>query len=494
MLKWILQDVKRTVKSKKTYLLLTIITLSIGAFFYFYPDKSYGAVDYFNNPIFNSDTDNQLVSNHMLLEALIVELSDTYPSECPMIENYPDFSFAYDRKKCEDYNQFRVSINEIYDQLENSPTDEFIYEATLFILGKYTDGFMDYFETFDDTTKAIYRSKLYHFDSTLEHKQYISNNINAKFNDFKVVPLVTSADIFNRVAMDLNETIYLYKNSLPVNLTSYMTGGFFIANYLNQYFLLLIVIGILTIFDTFYRDYNSGVIKNILISPIKRYKYIIMKTTSSIISTLMVIGLPILITVICLFIYNGFDTYAYPIYISRTTLNSFEPVKRYNILVTKDVPAHMFSTYKNVCYLGPVSTYVSDLDYIQFQDIVPCILYPQTLSSLTLGAYIGLLTAYFILIIVFLATFNCLCSLLFNKAMFNLIFMITIIALGIILSKQFIGNDFLKLLPFTFLSPAVLLMGTVPYTLYNGIYTITVYTFIFIGLLYFTLKRKDFTF
>lgn len=73
--------------------------------------------------------------------------------------------------------------------------------------------------------------------------------ISADYEDFEIPYFYMDTQLFNMQAINLHETYENYTNNYPQDVKYQMTSSFFIANYLNDYFLLLIVASILLIFE-----------------------------------------------------------------------------------------------------------------------------------------------------------------------------------------------------------------------------------------------------
>lgn len=495
MIKWIIQDVRRNLKSRKTLLLLMIIIISVLGFIF---NTSYNKS---SDPTTDVSPNEKLVffqTPQSLNSLHSIEFS--FPIKCrfnPEGEDTGDICNSYDI-----YIQYMKKIeekvhSEYHEEIKSDLSDKEFYKLKLFLLDKATDIFLDYYNDQKLEFQATIKDRAIDLDKIVEIKEYIKLNISSDYKDFKMpIKDEKSISVFNNNAIELYESYVSYENNLPIQAHNTLTSSFFIANFIDQFFLLFVMVGVLLIFDSFYRDYKTGVIKTILSSPTKRYRYVLMKTISSIISMLIIIISPLLITSIILYFKNGFDTSKYPILISRTTLSEFDPVLKYSRILNEYKPPTHFSKYVNVYRIGPVSQFTGDLAAVNFgAEIDASLLFnAANVQIIILSKYIFLLLVYFVLIIFFLSALNSLCSLIFNHSIINLVVLSASIGLNILTNKFLLGNGLTNFIPFTFLSPTALLMGTKPYTFYNGVITLVVWIVILNIITYKLLKKKDFTY
>lgn len=477
MIKWILQDVKRTIKSRKTYLLIAVIVISIASFLFVNMNKQ---PEYITMTTSSNGTTNQITVHESFVD--IYNMSHAFDFKCLTNE---------DQENCEDFKTYEKYVNML-----NASTDEVEqYELTLFLLDIATDDFLNYYDSQNDAFKTSINQKAIDIELIRATKEDIKTNISSKYDTFELSLSSPTIANFNNQAITLYETYVNYQSAYPQHIKYEMTSSFFIANYLNEFFLLIILITALVVFDSFYRDYKSGVIKTILSTPTRRFRYVVMKTISSVMSIMVVVFTPIIVTAAALYFINGYDSLNYPIYISRNAMSSFDPVLTYSRIINDEKPALYFSTYQNICSIAPVSQYPVDMPKAVFGAVIDCRdLFPAAnISIITLSKYIPIIILYLILVIIFIASLNTLFSLLFNNQILNLIVLCATIGLSVIISKVFIGNVLLKFIPFTFISPTALMMGTIPYTFLNGVVTVTVWTLILTAINYIVIKRKDFS-
>lgn len=482
MIKWILQDLKRILKSHKTYILLIIILLSMINFI---------ATNYNKEPELISTIsfsgDNEAVENTYDASLKdIVYLEYSFDPQCimPMFENDA-------LNECKDYKIFKTYI----EQLASDQSDEEHYRLRLFLLDKMTDKFLDFYDSQVPELQAKYDTYLLDMDFIKDLKVHIKESIAVDYEDFEIPYFYMDTQLFNMQAINLHETYENYTNNYPQDVKYQMTSSFFIANYLNDYFLLLVVAGILLIFDSYYRDYKLGVTKNILSAPMKRFRYIIVKTISAVISLLIIIFIPLLLCSLVLYIMNGYDTPNYPIYVSKTTLSSFNPERSY---IRAILPGYEYgqSTYRGICSVEPVTKFAIDknpelvLYPIQCLGAIP----GSTVRVLPLSNYIFITLGYLILLSLFIASLNTTVSLLASNQVVNVIILLSLVFGSNLILNSFFGQVFLKLLPFTFMSPTALMMQTIPYTMLNGIVTVSVWTIIVTAINYYLIEKKDFTY
>lgn len=305
---------------------------------------------------------------------------------------------------------------------------------------------------------------------------------------------------YNQSAKGLFEIYYFNMSNYTLDVDYEVNFGFSLANYIDQYFILLIFTVVILIFDSYYRDFKSDVFKTILSSPNKRYKYIILKTLSTIISSLILVIGPLIIISIYLYIKVGYSGLSYPVYIrSNATTSFFPPLKFSNVInsISDGKDPFYYSTYRNICSYGPISKFPVDyeraigtktVDYCNKQ--MPY----HTIKLIMLSEYLFYIISYFVLIVIFLSLLNTLFSVLLNNRILNLIVLSSFIGVGLFLLDMFYGSHILRFLPTTFLSPTKLLMLTIPYTYFNGIVVLLIYSLILAILSNFLINRKDFTF
>lgn len=491
MIKWILQDTKRNLLKKKTIILLLVMFASIASSFYTFltPEVYY---DHFGNEIVLGDPDIEPTEDDMLIMAMMSSYSliNNKVPECSLIT--AESSSAI----CDQYNTFKSNPEAKIEHNDDSLVfDREEVWAYFFI------NYAVYFNSFDTSlmernpeSADFFKDKIMNYDKIMEITKKTLENLP---DDYELVVFdfgVQSTEELNSAAINFLEYYYLYENSLPMDAAMSLTGSFFISNYLNTFTPLLVIIGIILIFDSFYADYESGVIKTIMSSPTRRFRYLVLKSISAILSMLTVILIPILIVVIVLYIINGFETINYPVYISRNTLSSLEPVKKYSLVINAEMPGTAYSTFKDICTYGPVTRYVSDVASNPFGGGVACAIDANTFAAVPLSQYLGLVAIYIVLIVVFLASLNSLLSIIFNKSILNLTVLILIVAGGLTIANIFIGKSFLNYLPTSFLSPTQLIMGTVPFTYYHGVVILSSYTVLITLVNFVLIKRKDFSY
>lgn len=518
MISWILQDIKRTIKSKKSFLLFTVIVLSIAAFIgNFYYDKYMNQVDFdkfdniesLNSGFNDAETISNVEVNFMLDcrvkysdEGMInLEEDEGFKVIGEDVHSSNDkVSKKDDELDCASYYTFKKLYNEAYpifdSNTEFSEEDlRFQMEARLYLLDVATDNIMVEYGNADQNRKDYLKRSTYDIEEILKIKNFIKSNISYKFDDLDLSDAVLRLDYYNDRSLNLYHLYTVYINNYPETVAYDLTSSFFIANYLNEYFLLLTVVVALLVFDSYYRDFNSGVIKTILTSPTRRIRYFIMKSVSSVVSMIILLFSPLIITWLILYAVNGYDSIDYPIFISKNALSSYSPSMRYSRVINSYKPYPNYSRYKDICSIAPVSQFVTESSK-SFSLESGCLssipLYYFTL--IPLSKYILLVFSYLLLVIIFISALNTLFSLLFNHQIINLIAILLSISLSLVLNKLFIGKVVLKILPFTFLAPTRLLMGTTPYTFLNGVVTISIWSLVLAIINLVIIKRKDFTY
>ena len=503
MIKWIIQDVKRTLKTRKTFLLIAVLVLSIAY-------SLFSAANLRNQPMIDDygryDPSIESKINGFDAYTTIYKMANNFDYNCLFAHQVqqaeqgadykgPDFSEV--DADCTGFSAYLDLLKLTYyseelGELESAKREN---EAILVLLDIGTDGFVDYYENSNSEMQKSLDANIMDMKTAKAVKQYVKDNLRSKYPSFDLgAAQEKSATAFNERSIVMYETYVSLQSGYPTNVKAYITPSFFIANYFNDYFLLLVSISALLIFDSFYRDYRSGVFKTILSAPTRRFRYAVLKTISSTISILIVVFLPLLVTGIILYFMSGFDTANYPIYISKNAINSLEPVKEYSRIINEHKPPAFYSTYKNICSIAPVSKFSVDIAAASFGATADCIsgFSFAGIDILSLSKYLMILIAYFILVLIFMASLNTLLSLVLNNQIINLLILGLTILSSIVLNKLLIGSVILTFIPLTFLSPAALLMGTVPYTFLNGLITLTVWTIALNVLNSYIIKRKDF--
>lgn len=193
---------------------------------------------------------------------------------------------------------------------------------------------------------------------------------------------------------------------------------------------------------------------------------------------------------------NGYDTFNYPIYVSKTTLSSFNPERSYIRAILEPEYAYTHSTYRGICSVEPVTKFAIDknpelvLYPIQCLGAIP----GSTVRVIPLSTYIFITLGYLVLLSLFIASLNTTISLLASNQIVNVIILFSLVFASNLILNSFFGQAFLKLLPFTFISPTALMMQTIPYTMLNGIVTVSVWTIIVTAINYYLIEKKDFTY
>lgn len=500
MLKWILQDIKRSLLSRKTYILMLVVLMSIGGQFYMHNESNrvfdedgveivfnYGPeVDLERGRIFN------ILSEEInYVHSLAGSLS---PAKClAEIEDYFGRN-EFDPDECHSLYIFDQSYAKYYRSDNQEISNDEALDLYFYLFDKRTESFFDDYDNSDVDFQKVLAEKTLNFDELRTIKNNIKETIKFDLPEFDGIKPRMGVKEINEISIKIFSLNYIISNNLPINLESNLTATFFIAKYINNFFLLLLLLGILAIYDTFYRDYKSGVIKNILTSPTKRSRYLFMKTISAFVTIFIIMALPVLLTALGLYLYLGYDALNYPVYISKRTLSSFTPVRQYSPVISDFFPDTVFSKFETICEVGPVTSSVIEIKNPIFDTVPFCRLDALTVTSISLKYFILLLMGYYFLLMTFIASLNSLMSMLVKKELYNLIIFIVILSVSGLIAQFFIGSSVLKLLPFTFINPTRLIMGTLPYTFLNGVVILSVWT---IGLIITNLiiiKRIDFTY
>lgn len=487
MIKWIQQEVLRTLKTKKSFLLFIVVVISMITFNANYEVSKKEPEDDLRYML-EYESIMEYDRYDIVRNALLYR--DTFSSYCTFKES--DITLP-SYVNCDDYEIFSNHLDE-FSKLENIND---IYEYKLFLLDIATDNFFDYFDRQSLELQESIKKKAVRIEDIRAYKKVIKDKYYKDRELFEYdIPFGGDITAYNVAAIDLYETFIMLENNYPANVVEIMTGSFYIATYLSENFLLLLMISILIIYDTFHRDLKSGVYKTILSAPTRRFRYIIVKTISSIISISLIVFVPLLIMVVILKVSIGFDTDQYTVYISRTTLNSFNPALQYSNVITEYKNPDFYSTYKQFCTIGPITKFPVDIKAAAFNQVFDCtsLLPALNVTFLTLAEYNILLLAYLLLMIVFMSSLNTLFSMVFSSPIINASIMGLILIVSVFINQLFIGSSVLKLLPFTFINPTSLLLGTVPYTYCNGVITLSIWIVVLVIVNYIIVKHKDFTY
>lgn len=492
MIKWILQDVKRILKSKKSFLLLTMVFLTIINFIASdtrhqlpeLPDRVY-------TPLFDSQADPYKNDSLVNIYTLTHQFNDTCYID---YSQFPEFQYDNDENDCANFKVYKSFLENL---LMEDDLEEF-YKLKLYVLNASIKDFINYLDEGNPELVALIEEKSIKVDEVKHIIDFVDNELASNYDDLVLKDTNRGLSDYNKRVIDLYETYVNYLNNYPLDVKYTLTSSFFIANYLNDYFFFLIVVMILLIFDSFYRDYKSGVFKNILTVPTNRFRYVITKTSSAIIAITIFVFAPIILTAIILYIYNGYDAINYPVYVSRNTLFTFTPTKEYVRFISADsiYSPITHSRYKDFCELAPVMSFPVDTTDASFNQVYNCIDYfsARSVLMISLTTYITLSISYFFIVIIFVASLSTLLSLTFDSAALNITVLFITLASTNLINQFFIGSKVLKFIPFTFLSPTALLMGTIPYTYLNGVIVLIVSIILLTFINYQILKRKDFAY
>lgn len=477
MIKWILQDTKRNLKTKKSFILFIVTLLAV---FSFILNDSQQHDEDFNQDDFMNEILNPDKINKALKFSMFVGYNCYYEVDA---EDSCASNDAFDRhiKLMEeelDETEFNMQLLHLYDSA--------------------TDGFLAYYDESPDSFKLA----LDRMSVNINDFRNIKNDLKVK-NEGKYETIifenlyVEDVSLFNVLSIEAQELYFNTIHGYPDDVSEILSSGFFMARFLTEQYFLLILITILVVYDSFYRDYKSGVFKTILSSPTKRFRYIFVKTMSSTLSIFILVLSPLLIGVICLNITVGYNTLNYPIYASKTTYNSFTPALRHTRFLNEVKTVDYYSKYQDICRFGPVSQFPYDLSGAGYETVVNCATArPRffTLQIIPLSKFLLSLALISVLIIIFIASLNTLFSLIMDSPILNLSVLLTTLIASGLLNKVLIGTSILKLSPFTFLNPAALIFGTLPYTYLNGIITLSVWIVIISVINYYISKNKDFAY
>lgn len=486
MIKWILQDTKRVLKSRKVIFILAIVVISIVVTLV--PQRLYGQIYYGETYILNGVRTQMSSSPNMSEDTITIheELKSRFKRNC-LEDDLNAVECTAEKEYMERYGQYdndysRPQLND-EERLKNYFSLAHTYLTT--IQSQINKQNADY--------QALIVPKLLDYHLVDDYIASIEQNVEIEAFDYELESDLFNAKKFSTIMSSLSHNIYIAKHDIPQYYNISKTSGFFLAGYFNTVFVLLIFLAAIIIFDSIFKDYKSGVIKTIMSTPTRRIRYFILKAASAFLSIIIVIVVPLLIVTTVLYMIDKTTSLAYPIHISKTTLNSFSPYKAYASVINEFNPPSHFSTYQNICNFGPVTQYPMDLAKRSFGMSVPCNPDFSGFHLISIGKYLGMITLHLTLVFALLVSINNVLSLYVKSSLLNMVMLTGILGVSLVLIDLFMGQAFLKFLPFTFINPVQLLMGTIPYTYLNGLVTLGSWL---IGLNVFTmyrLKRHDFT-
>lgn len=486
MLKWILQDTKRTLKSRKVVFLLLVIivsilvTTNIGSRL-----NSYETT----RTIVNDDGSYQMmVMPNLGSEVLDIhsELKGRFLSTCTGDKQDPiqcAGEIEYNRR----FSIYDNSIH-IFD-LESEDVERDYYS----LVHIYLTNIKDQVEAENEDYQFLLKPKLLDYHKIDTILNYIETQKLHEPFPYQLQTGFISPIIFSESMVSIATQLYYHEHSIPDNFNIVNSAAYFLATYLQYSLMLIVFIAIVIIFDSLYKDYQSGVIKTIMSSPKRRVHYFILKFSSAMLSITIVVLIPLLLMSIILYLMEGVIGLGYPIQISRSSLTGFIPFKQYTAVVNLEKPAADFSTYQTICNIGPITQYVSDIATGAFAADTPCLPDFTSFMTISLGQYLILILVHLILLIALLASINNLMSLYVKSALINIVVLCSIVGISLFMTDLNIGKAFLKFLPFTFMNGPQLLMETIPYTYLNGIFTLGGWLILINGWAIFALKRHDFS-
>ena len=243
MFKWIMQDVRRNLKNRKTLLLITVVCISIVSFFFRMQSE--------RNLTHSFDANTsvpEFVSDNTL--SIVSKMEYLFPLECSENET---------SENCGDYLLFKQYHDQLFEEAKLTAKET--QQLRLFLLDINTDNFIDYFDDNNEKYQSLVRPKVIAIDDIKTIKDHIKRDLENEFIYFSVPSSVASVKQYNESAIALAENYSAYENNYPLSVKLDITGSIFLAHYINEFFLLLVVISILLVFDSFYRDYKLGVTK-----------------------------------------------------------------------------------------------------------------------------------------------------------------------------------------------------------------------------------------
>lgn len=482
MLKWILQDVVRTLKSRKVLFILVVVLASI--LMLVIPNRL-KVPEEKGYRVFVEDKVTEI--HHFLIRDIMF-----LDEQNRLRLDLDCLGLNSDNPGCEAEKEYTQNFDHLAYRFLNEMDEEEKVKTYFSLSHIYFSGVRESIQSGNSEYQKLIGEKLLDYDSLEVQLAYLEDHKMIEVMSHKLKVGFVNPSIYSNLILNFNNYIYALKTGQPYDLDQKFPASFFVAKYLDMAFVMLVFLSTVIVFDSIYKDVNSGVIKTIMSSPMRRMRYFIIKVLSAYSSMMIVLFVPILICALVLTMIDGYTAWNYPIHISKYTLSSFTPHKQYSYIVNKYILASDFSTFKNVCNFGPITQFTTDRYGIGYGGALVCSPDVIGFQSITVGHYISLLVSYLLLIFMLMASLNTLLSLKFKTALLNLIALVGILGVSLILTDLFIGQKFLEFLPFTFMNPIKLLMNLTPYTFIHGVLMVSIWIVGIIGAIGLILKRHDF--
>ncbi len=250
---------------------------------------------------------------------------------------------------------------------------------------------------------------------------------------------------------------------------------------------IMAVIVILLLMDSMYRDFDNGTIKMLITLPKDRSRYIIVKLISSVLSSLVVIILPIFVIFAGLFVKHGFSSANYPVLANLDGITSTKLEFAYSELY-KEIGV---SNYRPVPFgISQTVEGVYDVEYT-LNGILYTKLPSLTSNIIPLWQLIVISVLPIFACQIFYCCFGIMMSVLIRNR--NGFVAVTTVLLGISLGIEslFFGQGWTMFNPMSLSNGLALVQGIKPNTAFSAITVLPIYSLICIVIAINYFKKLD---
>lgn len=463
MFRWIFYDVKQMLRNRKnimTFIVLLIIHLLVLSYYSNDDDILANKIDeysenedwYLGYYFPNMPIDDEFIEEIKFKEKLLAAISDNN------IKEYNRLIVIEELESANKIERYLLGLDDVEYASLKEKLDSYYRNQDLH----------------QDLKEKIYEDFNYTDDS-----KTVSNDL-SMYNS-KVNHLQYKYEVYKKGFMHYDEPS---KSSMTVTLTLF-------REYV-MYFLVLvpIIVG----FDAFSKDKKNGSIRSIMTLSQRRSKYLIVKISSALIVSLIILILPILIAVLVNNV-SIINDLKYPSYLYAKGLSSLEAIKPVMEYQGNSYMLDQYSYHSRAVY---------NLDEYGF-----IIGVHKGVKLLSLGhmlAYSLVLASFFIL---FVLSVQLSLALNFNKTLAILVILLLTgglfylsLNMNLAVLKKSATSGLLehspklieKLNPLSYLRVVDVVEGTLPYTFLAGVITLSSYSFITIVVGILTLNKKDITY
>lgn len=243
---------------------------------------------------------------------------------------------------------------------------------------------------------------------------------------------------------------------------------------------LILIIAIISIYNTINKEKNSGSLKLIVTQSFSRWKYYISKWIGGVIHIIFIISLPAITISNILGALNGFVSMKYPTLYLKGAMTTFKPIPNYLDIIKSNVgqfPKFMPSTFSHYAPRTATNLFYDNLH--------------SKMETILFYKYLLIVILLTILFIAFAVAFTQLISAIINKELISFAVVSSIFVVGILVSSPFKYEKHLNLSPFTMENASRIVIGTHNVTALTSIIILLLSTvlLLFIGCKYF--KKKD---